>query len=194
MLKSILFVFPFATMSESNYNNTEATEFENENYLIDRYPIENRLGYWIVNFFPEIEGRAHTMFVQNAIIIESGKKLTGQMTRPLKWQQDFLLKEFFWVARQLVQSNFTSKFEFLLLTSKVVGSKSTTVTGKVLYSKFKNLMKIIKNRIVCHLPKSWKGYGSGNGLRSCFIKCILAIYKEHNLVSVFFCFKYFFNI
>ena len=48
-------------------------------------------------------------------------------------------------------------------------------------------MTTIKNKVVCHLPKSWKGYGSGKGLRSCFSRCILAIYKDSNLVS-FFCF------
>ena len=136
MLNSLLFFSPFATMSESNNNNSEVTEFESENCLIDRYRIKNWLGYCIVNFFPKTEGRAHTMFVQNAIILESGKKLTRQMTCPLKWQQDLLLKEFDLVARQLVESNFTSKLEYILLISKVVGSKSNTVTGKVLQDKF----------------------------------------------------------
>ena len=133
------------TMSDLSIKSNTGS---NENCLINKFPNLNCLSCWVIQFYPGFKAHTYMVFLQNAIILQSRKKLTGHISSPLKWQQDFILRKYMLVARLLLIEHFASKFEHTLLISKIFSSKKNYITDKILHDKFKESMTISKRWIV----------------------------------------------
>jgi hypothetical protein len=148
---------------------------EDDCYVTHTFPFADRVQHWTGGV-----NDAMMISVQNAIIVESAKKMNSQLEKKTEDPYLIIHKAFIENAQALLDAGVVSAAQHAMHVKKIFRSQTNTLDPKAVRDKFLVIKEKIGNRLIPHLPLDYRKLGSGKGIRDAFNKLMHTIYVQMN--------------
>ena len=146
-----------------------------DNYVTHTYTFVELIKHWTGGVDNNM-----LMALQNVILLEAGKKMSGTLEKNVDEQQQVIHEGFLSNAKALLNDSVISGSQHTQLVKKIIRNQTTTLNPKVLCDKYLNIKLVILNRLVPLIPLNYHALGSGKGIHDAFNSLTVAIYIEMN--------------
>ena len=109
-----------------------------DNYVTHTYTLVERIKHWTGG----VDDNMH-MALQNAILLEAGKKMSGTLEKKVDEQHQVIHEIFLSNAKALLNDSVISGSQHAQLVKKIIRSQTTTLDPKVLHDKYLNIKSVI---------------------------------------------------